>query len=434
MSDSKTKWTTRTPVLVGFVGLLILVGGFGGWSVITKIEGAIVASGTVQVESFRQVVQHQDGGTVAELAIREGDAVEAGSVLMRFDDSAPRSERAIIQSQLDEFLARSARLKAERDTLTKMSFPSVLTDRSSVDLELRDLMDGQQRLFNARRATLNEQFAQLKEQVAQFTNQISGLAVQLQSVLTQIELVSDELTSQEALLKKGLTQMSQVTSLKREHAQLEGRVGELEAASAQASGKIAETMIERLRLESLRREEAITSLRDISSQAAEMRQRIVAIDVVLSRLELRAPTSGIVYDLQIHTIRAVVRPAEPVLYIVPDAGRLVVKVRIPTVHIDQVHQGQVTALNLSAFDQRTTPVIKGVITKVSPDAFTDEATGETYYQAEVTPDPDALKELDHVTLVPGMPVEAFLQTAPRTPISYLLKPLTDYFTRAFREG
>ena len=434
MSDSKTKWTTRTPVLVGFVGLLILVGGFGGWSVITKIEGAIVASGTVQVESFRQVVQHQDGGTVAELAIREGDAVEAGSVLMRFDDSAPRSERAIIQSQLDEFLARSVRLKAERDTLTKMSFPSVLTDRSSVDLELRDLMDGQQRLFNARRATLNEQFAQLKEQVAQFTNQISGLAVQLQSVLTQIELVSDELTSQEALLKKGLTQMSQVTSLKREHAQLEGRVGELEAASAQASGKIAETMIERLRLESLRREEAITSLRDISSQAAEMRQRIVAIDVVLSRLELRAPTSGIVYDLQIHTIRAVVRPAEPVLYIVPDAGRLVVKVRIPTVHIDQVHQGQVTALNLSAFDQRTTPVIKGVITKVSPDAFTDEATGETYYQAEVTPDPDALKELDHVTLVPGMPVEAFLQTAPRTPISYLLKPLTDYFTRAFREG
>jgi HlyD family secretion protein len=434
MSDSKTKWTTRTPVLVGFIGLLILVGGFGGWSVITKIEGAIVASGTVQVESFRQVVQHQDGGTVAELAIREGDAVEAGSVLMRFDDSAPRSERAIIQSQLDEFLARSARLKAERDTLTKMSFPSVLTDRSSADLELRDLMDGQQRLFNARRATLNEQFAQLKEQVAQFTNQISGLGVQLQSVLTQIELVSDELTSQEALLKKGLTQMSQVTSLKREHAQLEGRVGELEAASAQASGKIAETMIERLRLESLRREEAITSLRDISSQAAEMRQRIVAIDVVLSRLELRAPTSGIVYDLQIHTIRAVVRPAEPVLYIVPDAGRLVVKVRIPTVHIDQVHQGQVTALNLSAFDQRKTPVIKGVITKVSPDAFTDEATGETYYQAEVTPDPDALKELDHVTLVPGMPVEAFLQTAPRTPISYLLKPLTDYFTRAFREG
>jgi HlyD family secretion protein len=141
-----------------------------------------------------------------------------------------------------------------------------------------------------------------------------------------------------------------------------------------------------------------------------------------------------VYGLQIHTIRAVVRPAEPVLYIVPDAGRLVVQVRIPTVHIDQIHKGQVAALNLSAFDQRTTPVITGIVTKVSPDAFTDEATGETYYQAEATPDPDALKELDHVTLVPGMPVEAFLQTEPRTPISYLLKPLTDYFTRAFREG
>ena len=227
MSDPKTKWTTRIPVLVGFIGILILVGGFGGWSVITKIEGAIVAFGTVQVESFRQVVQHQDGGTVAELAIREGDVVEAGSVLMRFDDSAPRSERAIIQSQLDEFLARSARLTAERDTMTQMSFPAELTDRSSENAELRDLMDGQLRLFDARRATLNEQFAQLKEQVAQFTNQLSGLDVQLQAVQTQIELVSGELTSQEALLQKGLTQMStggihstQVTSLKRERAQL----------------------------------------------------------------------------------------------------------------------------------------------------------------------------------------------------------------------
>jgi|TARA_B110000211_G_C14081965_1_gene555015 HlyD family type I secretion membrane fusion protein len=434
MSGLKTKWATRTPVLVGLVSLLILVVGLGGWSVTTKIEGAIVASGTVEVESFRQVVQHQDGGTVSELVIREGDLVEAGSVLMRFDDSAPRSERIIIQSQLDEFLARSARLKAERDTLTQMSFSTELKHRSSGNPELLDLMDGQLRLFAARRATLNEQFAQLKEQIAQLTNQISGLGLQLEAVHTQIELVTDELTSQEALLLKGLTQRSQVTGLKREHAQLEGRIGELEAASAQASGQIAETMIERLRLESLRREESITSLRDVSLQAAEMRQRLLAIDEILSRLELRAPTSGIVYGLQIHTIRAVVRPAEPVLYIVPSSGRLVVKVRIPTVHIDQVHQGQLATLNLSAFDQKITPVIMGVVTKVSPDAFTDEATGETYYQAEATPNPDALKELDHVTLVPGMPVEAFLRTAPRTPISYLLKPLTDYFTRAFREG
>lgn len=434
MSDPKTKWATRTPVFVGFVGILILVGGIGGWSVTTQIEGAIVAPGTVQVESSRQVVQHQDGGTVAEIIIREGDVVEAGSVLMRFDDSAPRSERVIIQSQLDEFLARSARLKAERDTLTHMAFAAELTNRSSADAVLRELMDGQLRLFEARRATLNEQFAQLKEQVAQFKNQISGLGVQLRSVKTQIKLVTTELRSQQALLKKGLTQGSQVSSLKREQAQLKGRVGELEATSAQASGQIAETMIERLRLESLRREEAITTLRDISSQAAEMRQRLLALDEVLSRLELRSPASGIVYGLQIHTIRAVVKPAEPVLYIVPDASHLVVKVRIPIVHIDQVHQGQVATLNLSAYEQRITPVIMGIITKVSPDAFTDESTGETYYQAEATPDHEALSELQHVTLLPGMPVEAFLRTAPRTPISYLLKPLTDYFTRAFREG
>jgi HlyD family type I secretion membrane fusion protein len=434
MSNSDKKWTARTPILVGIAGILVLVVGLGGWSVATKIEGAIVASGTVQVESFRQVVQHRDGGTVVELMIREGDTVKAGSVLMRFDDSTPRSERLIIQSQLDEFLSREARLKAERDTLSEILFPKELTDRTAEDAALLDLMNGQLRLFVARQTTLNEQLSQLAERISQFTNQISGLNIQIASVRTQIELVSGELLDQEELLSKGLTQASQVTALKREQARLQGQIGELAAATAQASGSIAETKIERLKLENARREEAITTLRDVSLRTTEFRQRLLAIDEIMSRLDLRAPTSGIVYGLQVHTIRAVVRPADPVLYIVPDAGRLVVQVRIPTVHIDQVHQGQLVTLNLSAFDQRTTPVITGIVTKVSPDAFTDETTGETYYQAEATPDEAALDELAHVKLVPGMPVEAFLRTAPRTPLSYLLKPLTDYFTRAFREG
>lgn len=434
MSGGQSSWSSRVPVLIGLVGILLLVVGLGGWSVSTKIEGAIVAPGTVQVESFRQVVQHQDGGTVVDIMVREGDLVEAGSVLMRFDDSAPRSERVIIQSQLDEFLARSARLEAERDTLAEIEFPSELTDRSSSNSDLMSLMNGQQRLFTARRSTLNEQLAQLQERIAQYSNQVGGLEIQIVSVHKQIDLLGDELKDQEVLLSKGLTQSSRVANLKRELAQLEGRIGELEAESAAASGRIAETEIEGLALQNLRREEAITTLRDISVRAAELRQRLLAIDVVLSRLDLRAPASGIVYGLQVHTIRAVVRSAEPVLYIVPDEGRLVVQVRIPTVHIDQVHQGQLATLQLSAFDQRTTPVISGVVTKVSPDAFTDEATGATYYQAEATPDAASLADLSHVKLLPGMPVEAFLRTDPRTPLSYLLKPLTDYFTRAFREG
>jgi len=300
MSGVRNKWTARVPVLVGLFGVLILVAGLGGWSVSTKINGAIVARGTVFVENFRQVVQHQYGGTVAELMIHEGDTVEAGSVLMRFDDSAQRSERVIIQGQLDEFLARSARLKAERDALPEISLPKELTDRASQDTDLLDLVNGQLRLFAARRETLNQQLAQLAEQASQFTNQISGLNVQLGAVHKQIVLINDELSDQEALLRKGLTQASRVATLKREQARLEGRIGELESAAAQASGHISETKIESLRLKNVRQEEAITTLRDESARATELRQRLLAIDEILSRLDLRAPTSGIVYGLQVH--------------------------------------------------------------------------------------------------------------------------------------
>lgn len=428
------RWSARGPVLIGSIGIAILVVGLGGWSVTTRIEGAVVAPGTVQVETFRQVVQHPDGGIVAELAVREGDRVRSGDVLMRFDDTKPRSERAIIAGQLDEVSARMARLAAERDGMQDVAFPPALTSRAASEPAVLELMNGQLRLFEARAGSLRKQLEQLDERANQYANQIEGLKAQLDAVRIQIGIAADELKDQEDLLVKGLTQSSRVTALRREAANLQGRTGELEAAIAQTSGQIAETRIERLRLESARREEAITTLRDIGVRASELRERLVAIDDTLSRLDLRAPSDGIVYGLTVHTLQAVVRAADPVLYIVPEASRLVVQVQVPTVHIDQVHKGQAARLNLSAFDQRTTPSIEGTVTKVSPDAFTDEKTGATFYRAEITPDPGALDALKHVTLIPGMPAEAFIKTEPRTPLSYLVKPMTDYFARAFREG
>jgi len=427
-------WSARRPVLVGALGIAILIAVLGFWGGTTKISGAVVTSGTVVVESFRQVVQHQDGGIVAELNVKEGATVEAGDVLIQLDATVVRSEKAIVEGQLHEFLARRARLVAERDEQAKLRFDASLVALSDNNPDIRDLLDGQQRLFEARRATLAEETAQLHEKIAQFRNQIDGFDAQLGSVSRQIDLVEKERAEQQSLLDKGLTQTSRVTTLEREKARLEGRVGELEAGKAQASGQIAETRIEILKLNAGRREEAIGTLRDLQIRVTEMRERQLALQDRLSRLAIRAPMTGIVYGLQIHTLNAVVRPADPILYVVPKDSKLVVQIRVPAIHVDQVVVGQPASLHFSAFDQRTTPTLVARVSKVSPDAFTDEATGATFYQAEVDPLAGEIEKLDHLEIIPGMPVEAFIETEERTPLTFLAKPFLDYLNRAMRES
>lgn len=427
------RWSARAPVATGVVAIMALVAGFGGWSATARIDGAIVAPGTVQVQSRRQVVQHPDGGTVAALDVREGDRVRAGEVLLRLDDTRQRAERAILAGQLDEVLARMARLAAERDGASAIRFPDALMARAATDQRLAELMAGQRRLLAARRETLRQQREQLEERATQFANQIDGLRAQRAAVTAQIAIATRELADLQRLLDRGLTQSARVGALRREAAALQGRAGELDAAIAQARGRIAEARLERLRLETARREDAIAALRDLGVRADELRQRLIALDDTLARLVLRAPVDGAVLGLAVHARGAVVRPGEPILRIVPEADRLVVHVRVPTVHVDQVREGQRARLTLPAFDMRRTPSIEGTVTLVSADALADPATGTAYYRAEVTPDADALAALDHVTLVPGMPVEAFLKTGARTPLAYLLNPFSDYFDRAFRE-
>ncbi|WP_095587323.1 HlyD family type I secretion periplasmic adaptor subunit [Actibacterium ureilyticum] len=427
-------WSARGPMVIGMTALVLLIGGFGTWSVLANISGAIIASGQVEVDQNRQVVQHPDGGVVEKIMIDEGDTVAAGDVLIDLDAKLLRSELAIVEGQLFEIMARRGRLQAERDDATEIAFDPALIDLARTRPEVIDLMEGQSRLFEARQISLEKETDQLDKRRGQITDQVVGIAAQQKALESQLSLIQQELASQQELLEKGLAQAPRVLALQREEAGLLGRVGELAASVAQAEGRITETDIEILKLGTSRREEAITQLRDLQYRELELAERRQSLQEQLDRLEIRAPVSGIVYDLTVFTPRSVIRAAEPVLYIVPQDRPLVIAARIEPIHIDQVLAGQEVILRFSAFDSRTTPELNGTVVKVSADSFTDERTQATYYRAEIELNPGELEKLKDLKIIPGMPVETYMRTNDRTPMGYLVKPLADYFNKAFRES
>ena len=418
---------------LGAVTLLVLVGGFGLWSVVTTISGAVIASGQVEVEQNRQIVQHPDGGVVADILVEEGDMVQAGDILLRLDGTLIGSELRIVESQLFEAQARRARLEAERDGLTEMTVPAALRDLAATTPEAAEQLDGQRRLFEARAETLARTVEQLDKRKAQSQSQIDGIDAQAEALTRQLDLVAEELADQQSLLDRGLTQSTRVLTLRREEARLAGQVGELEATRAQAEGRITEIDLQILGLAAQRREEANTQLRDIGNNELQLIQRRGALAEQVARLDIRAPTSGTVLGMQVTTPRAVLRPADPVAYIIPQDRPLVITVQVAPIHIDEVRVGQPVKLMFPAFSMRTTPELFGEVALVSADSLTDQATNAPYYRAEIALSVQEAARLNQ-DLLPGMPVDAFIQTQERTPLAYLVKPLSDYFMQAFRES
>lgn len=424
----------RGPVLVGLLALLLLLGGFGAWANLTSIAGAVIAHGQIEVDQNRQIVQHPDGGVVAEILVHDGDRVAAGAPLIRLDGELLRSELAIVEGQFFELQARRGRLEAERADAAEITFPDELTAAAAQDPEVAKLVEGQRDLFAVRRETLQKSLGQIDERQAQTSAQIGGIDAQLAALSRQSELIAQELEDQRGLLAKGLAQASRVLALEREAASLAGQSGELVATRAQAEGRLTELELENLRLTSQRREDAETQLRDIGYQELNLAERRRSLAGQIERLELRAPVSGVVYAMSVTTPRAVIRAADPVLYLIPQDRPLVIAAKISTINIDEVSIGQPVTLRFSAFASRTTPELFGQVTKISADSFTDEATRAQYYRAEVMPNEGELAKLGALTLVPGMPVEVFIRTGDRSPMAYLIKPFADYFNRAFRES
>ena len=430
----RKKWRATTHLVIGFFALALLVGVLGVWSVQARISGAVIASGLVAVESNRQVIQHPQGGVVGEILAKDGDLVAAGDVVLRLDSTSLNSELAIIEGQLFELLARKARLEAERDGRDEFALSPLLKVATNLRPEVQDLVEGQSRLFMARAESLTKEDEQLIEQTAQIEEQIVGNEAQLKALRTQRRLIEEELVNSEELLAKRLIQSSRVLDLRREAAQVQGDIARLTSEIARLRGQISGIAVQRLQLETSRREGAITTLRDLQYNEIELSERRLAARETLSRLEIKAPVAGVIYGSSVFALQSVVQPAAPLMYVIPQDTPLVVNARVEAINIDQVHIGQEVSLRFAAFDQRQTPELLGRVTNLSADVFIDEASGVSYYQAELAPNPDELIKLGAQTLLPGMPVEAFIKTEERSPLSYLAKPLTDYFERAFRDG
>lgn len=433
-TQSLPRWSARKPLIWGMLALVALVGGIGYWSVQARIAGAVIASGMIEVESNRQVIQHPQGGVVGALLVDDGDAVRAGDVLLRFDDTLLQSELSIVESQLYEVLAREIRLEAERDGLDTLPEPTGLLAEVQDGPEVQVLIAGQQRLFEARALSLQQRAEQIQEQIAQAENQIDGADAQLAALETQETLIEAELFDSQQLFDKGLAPISRVLGLQREQARLLGEIGGLSATVAQLRGRIAEFDLQQIALRTSLREEAITILRDLQVQRASLTQQRLSLLETLSRMDVRSPVDGIIYGSRVFALKAVVSPAEPIMYVIPQDQPMLVSARLDPIHVDQVYIGQEASLRFSALDQRMTPEVFGLVTNVSADVFSDEVTGMSYYEVELVPSEGELLKLDGQALLPGMPVEAFIMTAERSPLNYLAKPLTDYFVRAFRES
>ena len=438
-------------MVLGFGGVAALVGGLLGWSVFASIAGAVIASGLVEVEAGNQVVEHIAGGTVSEILVRDGDRVTQGDVLLRFSDAALRSEEALLVAHYAELAARRNRLEAEFQSAETIVWDEELVAMTAADPRVHDILAGQKRLFLARETARAGEVARLREQIGQAREEIAGLEAQAASSKEQGALIDRELTAQRTLFDKGLTRLDRLLALERAAESLKGRMGAITASIARARGKIAELEIQILQIDAQRIEEAEEQARDVQAQENQVRERLASVRSSLDGMEVRAPVSGEVFGLTVFAPQEVVRPGEPILHIVPDGAGLVVMARLNTIDVDQVYPGQEAVLRFSAFPARETPEFDGHVVRVSADAVRDAESGLSWYEvelalgapvsagaaesgtAQMADAPGANRLAGHLVLTPGMPVEAHIRTGERSVMSYLVKPVTDFFYRSLRE-
>ena len=429
----------RRALALGYGGAAVLVGGLLGWSVLASLSGAVIATGTVAVETRNQTVEHIDGGTVAGILVRDGDRVAKDDLLLRFDDALLRSEEALLAVRHAELAAGRNRLEAEFRSAGAIVWDAWLAALAAGDPVVREIMEGEERLFRARLAARSGETAQLRERIGQTRDEIAGLEAQAASLKRQGGLIGRELAAQRALFDKGLTQLPRLLSLERAAENLEGQAATVSAQTARAKGRIAELEIMILQIGSRRIEEAEDRARDIGTEENQVKERLASVRERLGRMEVRAPVAGEVFAMAVFAPREVVRPGEPILQIVPLDARLVAMARVQPIDIDQVHPGQPAMLRFPAFPARDTPEFDGHVVRVSADAVRDEASGLSWYEVELAVDRAAQgaggeePPFGGFAVTPGMPVEAHIRTRERTVIGYLVKPVADFFHRSLRE-
>jgi HlyD family secretion protein len=422
----------RRNLIAAAVVALLLVSAVGGWAAYTELAGAVIAQGLLVVDSNVKKIQHPTGGVVGEVRVRDGDHVKAGDIVVRLDETQTRANLAIVTKSLDEFAARRARDEADRDDADAVVFPNELLNRMS-EPDVAHAVNGERRLFEIRRRAREGLKAQLKERILQFLEEINGLETQKNARIEQIEWIKKELEGVRDLWKSNLIPYTRLTSLEREASRLDGERGQLIAQIAQAKGKINETRLQIIQVDQNMSAEVGEDLAEIRAKTAELVEKKVAAEDQLKRIDIRASQDGAVMQSTVHTVGGVIMPGDPIMLIVPETDVLMVEAKIAPQDIDQIRLGQTAALRLTAFNQRTTPELNGTVSRISADVTQDQKTGAYYYTVRISVPDNEVSRLEGLKLIPGMPVDAFIESGRRTVISYLVRPISDQIARAFRE-
>lgn len=417
-------------LLIGMVTLCFGFFGFVAWLFAAQLSGAVMAVGQVVIDGEIKRVQHPAGGVIGRIAATNGQRVKAGDVLIRLDDTIPRTNLAQIISQLVQQLGRKARLEAERDDRERLLLPA---DFMRYGTEAGAVAAGEQRLLTENRALRLKQIEQLQERIGQYEREIEGMVAQITGKREEARLIGIELRGVLELYEKNLIPIGRVSALQREAARLEGESGALTANMAKVRGQIAEINLQLIQIDQKIRTDAVRELRDVEGSIAQLIERRAAAEDLLMRIEIRAPQSGFVHELVTHTIGGVIAPGQVIMAIVPDDDLLSVEMRVQITDIDQIHMGQRVSMRMSAFNQRTTSELWGRISRIAADATREQQTGMSYYLVRARFEPGELAKLHGQPLTSGMPVETFIETTPRSAMSYFARPLIDAFHRAFRE-
>lgn len=428
----RQKASRRRLIATGAAVAILFVGGLGGWAATVPLAGAVISPGFVVVDTNVKTVQHLTGGVVGEIRVRDAMRVREGDLLIRLDETVTRANLQVVVKQLNELTARQARLEAERDGASDIAVPAALAQNAD-DPEVARALAGERTLFQARLTVREGQRRQLRGRIGQIREEIGGLSAQETARRRQVDLIQRELVDIRDLFGRNLVPRTRLVELEREAARLAGDVGQFVAERARAEGRITESELQILQIDQDLRREVSTDLRDVQTRIGELVERRVAAEDVLKRIDIRAPQTGIVHQLAYHTVGGVIPAGQPIMQIVPGDDVLVIEIRVAPQDIDKVAVGQPAVIRFTSFPHGTTPEIAGSVIRVSADLVREQQTNAMHFTARVAVGEGELARLGSNRIVPGMPAEVFVRTGDRTALSYLVKPISDQISRAFRE-
>ena len=426
--------SVSTHIVFGLVLFAVTFGGFGLWAFKAPLAAAVISQGSFVATGRNKIVQHLEGGIIKEILIEEGDFVEEGQPIVLLDEtSALATERELFLRQV-RLEAMEARILAEYNGENTLTFPRHIEELRS-DFDVASMLDAQAITFNAATQQLRNDITLLDRSIDALRVRASGYDKQLVSARTQLEILHEELVSKQKLLDLGLVRRSDVNTIRRAIAEAEGQIGRLTAEVDEISEVTRRYKAQIEQTVSERRGAALDELQVVQSELESVREQVRKAENILRRSEVLAPVSGTVVTLHYHTPGGVVESGKPIAEILPSGEPLIIEVSIPRNEIDVVQQGQPATVRLTGLNARTTPILTGQVYYVSADAILDrrQEVPQEIYLARVSVPPSELDRVRGFTPTPGMPAEIMIQTAERTFIQYLMKPVTDSMTRAFRE-